>query len=454
MSIIKTVLKAVAVLLSGSLVKSLLDSIGHSLGLNLGGLTSLIAIAVMAFLTMSLLFPRKYFKDDVRRAFKKAFSFLLIWLMAALFSALFHIRYYIQIGFIAAFLSFVFVIRESPNSKIRLSGLRIVCKEEPLQPEDHAILLSLAPVPKVAFLHELGPSGFLKVLRGKARLRLRLPEDDFMESFEHRQTLKFKGSLTSFVEAVGKSFPSNTAILCEAKPSRELMKVEVASDNPQNLEEFKKILREAGPGPGHGMRQALEDWLSLKPYVTPVPGLLDINPSRLAGRLLIVGERGCAENLALQLCLSQLRRNSMVIVVDVKGRSEDAGDEIKRKLVEKGFRPSINRLRKKPVKAYRCHNGMEVVFTDEPCDEALFKKTLSKPIAAIWFRGLARNLDVNAPIKILTLRKPWVRSSFEADNVILLDCEKELVESFLPSRGFALEGRTVLVSQQGVRVLK
>ncbi|MEM3448876.1 MAG: hypothetical protein QXU11_06870 [Thermoproteota archaeon] len=41
MSIVKTVLKLGAILLSGSLVKSLLDSIGHSLGLNLGGLTSL-----------------------------------------------------------------------------------------------------------------------------------------------------------------------------------------------------------------------------------------------------------------------------------------------------------------------------------------------------------------------------------------------------------------------------
>jgi hypothetical protein len=453
MSIIKTILKLAAVLLSGSFVKRLLDSIGYSLGLDLGGLTSLIALAVMAFLAVSLLFPRKYFKDNARKAFKRAFSFLLIWLIASLFSALFRIRYYTQIGFIVAFLYVVFTVRESTNAKVRLSGLRIVCKEESVQPEDHTILLSLAPVPKVAFLHGFGLRGLLKVLRGKARLHLKLPEDAFMESFEHRQTLKLKGSLSSLVEAVGKSVTGNIAILCEAKPNRELMEVEVASDNTQALEGFMKILRGAGPGSGQGIQQALEEWLSLKPYVMPVPELLDLNPSQLAGRLLIVGARRDAENLALQLCLSQLRRNSMAIIMDVKGRSEDAGDEIKRKLVEGGFRPSKNRLRKKPIKTYRYHDGMEVVFAYEPSGEALLK-TLSKPVAAIWFRGLARNLDVNAPIKILTLKKPGVRSGFEADNLILMDCKKELVESFLPSRGFAFEGRTVLISQQGVRVLR
>lgn len=450
MSIIKTVLKLAAALLSGSLVKRLLDSIGYPLGLDLGGLTSLIAMAVMAFLTMFLLFPRNYLKDGVKRVFRRLFSFLLIWLMATLFSAFFHVKYYTQIGFIAGFLYILF-IREPPNAKIRL---RIVCREEPAQPEDHTILLSLAPVPKVAFLHGFSLRGLLKVLRGKARLHLKLPEDAFMESFEHRQTLKLKASLSSFTEAVGKSLTGDTAILCEAKPGKELMKVEAASDNPQALEEFKRILREASPGSVQGIRQALEEWFSMKPYVMPVPELLDLNPSRLAGRLLIVGERRNAENLALQLCLSQLRRNSMALVVDVKGKPEDAGDEIKRRLVEKGFKPSKNRLRKKPVKTYRHHNGMEVVFAGELSDEVLLKKTLSKPLTAVWFRGLARNLDVDAPIKILTLKKPWARSSFEADNVILVNCEKELIETFLPSRGVALEGRTVLISQQGVRVLK
>ncbi|MBO3832500.1 MAG: hypothetical protein FGF51_03830 [Candidatus Brockarchaeota archaeon] len=454
MGIIKTVLKLAAVLLSGSLVKRLLDSIGYSLGLDLGGLTSLISMVVMAFLTMSLLFPRNYFKENVRRIFKGAFSFLLIWLMSALFLDFFRIKHYTQIGFIAASLCVVFVTRKSLNAKIRLSELRIVCEEEAVQPEDHTILLSLAPVPKVAFLHGFDLGGLLKVLRGKARFHWKLPEDAFMESFEHRQTLKLKGSLSSFVEAVGKSATGNTAILCEAKPSRQLMKVEVASDNPQALEEFKKILKEAGQGSGQGLRQALEEWLSLKPYIMPVPWLIDLNPSRLAGRLLIVGERRDAEDLALQLCLSQLRRNSMAIVVDVKGISEDTEGEMKKTLVERGFKPSKNRLRKKPVKTYRHHGGMEVVFANGPSDEALLKKTLSKPLAAIWFRGLAGNLDVKAPIEILTLEKPWIRSGFEADNIILMHCKKELIESFLPSRGFALERRTVLISQQGVRVLK
>ncbi len=454
MSIIKTILKLAAVIVSGSFVKRLLDSIGFSLGLDLGGLTSLIAVAAMAFLTMSLLFPRKHFKNGLRRAFKRVFSFLLIWLTAAFFSALFHTRYYTQIGFIAAFLYVVLTVRKPPNAEIRLSRLRIVCKEEPAQPEDHAILLSLAPVPRVAFLHGFGPSGLLKVLTGRARLSLRLPEDVFIESFKHRQTLKLKASLSSLVEAVGKSVTGGIAILCEAKPARELMKVEAASDNPQALEGFAEVLRRAGPGSGQGVRQALEEWFSLKPYVTPVPGLLDPNPVRLAGRLLIVGERRNAEDLALQLCLSQLRRNSMSLVVEAKGRTGDTGDEVKRKLVEKGFKPTGNRLLKKPFETYRCRGGMEVVFAGEPSGEALLKKKQSKPVAAVWFRGIARSLDVNAPIKILTLKKPWVCSGFEADNVILMGCKKELVESFLPSRGLALEGRTVLISQQGVRVLK
>ncbi|MEM4169027.1 MAG: hypothetical protein QXY99_02950, partial [Thermoproteota archaeon] len=191
--------------------------------------------------------------------------------------------------------------------------------------------------------------------------------------------------------------------------------------------------------------------LSLKPYVNPAPELLDLNPSRLAGRLLIVGEEKGTEDLALQLCLSQLRRNTMIIIVDVKGRT---GDELKRRLVEKGFRPTGSRLRKKPVETYRCNGGMEVVFADEASGEALLEKPLSKPVAAIWFRGHARNLGVNAPIEILTLKKPRVCSGFEADNVILMGCRKEHVESFLPARGLAFEKRTVLVSKQGVRVLK
>ncbi|MGB9717731.1 MAG: hypothetical protein ACPL4E_04750 [Thermoproteota archaeon] len=451
MSIIKTVLKLAAVIVSGSLVKRLLDSIGRSLGLDLGGLTSLIAVAAMGFLAMSLLFPRKYFKNGLRRVFKRVFSFLLIWFMAAFFSALFHTGYYTQIGFVAAFLYVVLTVRKPPNTGIRL---RIVCEEEPAKPEDHTILLSLAPAPRVAFLHGFGPAGLLKVLTGRARLSLKLPEDVFIESFEHRQTLKLKGSLSSLVEAVVKSVASGVAILCEAKPARELMKVEVASDNPRALEGFTEMLRRVGAGSGQGVRQALEEWRSLKPYVTPVPELLDLNPVRLAGRLLIVGEERDAEGLALQLCLSQLRRNSVSLVVEVKGRTGDTGDEVRRRLVEKGFKHIGNRLLKKTVETYRRRDGMEVVFADEPSGGALLKRKLSKPVAAIWLRGLARNIDVNAPIKILTLRKPWVCSSFEADNVILMGCKKELVESFLPSRGFALEGRTVLISQQGVRVLK
>jgi len=325
MGITKTILKLAAVLLSGSMVKRLLDSIGYSLGLDLGGLTSLIAMAAMAFLTMSLLFPRKYFKNGLRRVFKRVFSFLLIWLIASLFSALFRIKYYTQIGFMVAFLCVVFGLRKSTNAKIRPIRLRIVCKEEFVRPENHMILLSLAPVPKVAFLHGFGLRGLLKVLMGKARLSPKLPEDAFMESFEHRQTLELKGSVSSFVETVGKNVTGSIAILCEAKPNGELMKVEVASDNPQALDGFTKILRGAGPGSAQGIQQALEEWLSLKPYVMPVPEPLDLNPSQLAGRLLIVGGRKDAEDLALQLCLSQLRRNSMALVVDVKGGSRMPG---------------------------------------------------------------------------------------------------------------------------------
>ncbi|NHV99880.1 MAG: hypothetical protein HA496_09610 [Thaumarchaeota archaeon] len=452
MSIVKTILKLVAVIVSGSLVKKLLDSIGYSLGLDLGGLTSLITVAAMVFLTIYLFSPGKYFKNGLRRVFEKVFSFLLIWLTAAFSSALFHTKYYTQIGFVVALLYIVLTIRKPVNIGIRLNRLRIVSKEEPAQPEDHMILLSLAPVPRVAFLHGFGPSGLLKLLTGGARLSLKLPEDVFIESFKHRQTLRLKGNLSTLVEAVGKGVTGSIAILCEAKPAREFMKIEVASDNPQALEGFTEKLKETGPGSQHGVRRALEEWLSLKPYVTPVPELLYPNPILLAGRLLIVGERRNAEDLALQLCLSQLRRNSVSLVVE--GRAGNVEDDVRMRLVEKGFKPSGNRLLKKPFETYRCRDGMEVVFADKPSGGAFLKKKPSKPLVAVWFRDLVQNLDVNAPIRILTLGKPWACSSFEADSIILIGCEKELVESFLPSRGLALEGKTVLVSRQGVRVLK
>lgn len=451
----RRILMLIIILLSGVLVKNLIDSFWRFSGLDPKGLPSLIVIVTMMFSATFLIPLKSSFKNRVKRVFKEVLLFLLIWLAASFSAAILHSSSYIQIGFLLALSFFFFRLGAFP--RVRRIGLRILCEEQPVELRAHTLLLSVAPVPKAVFLHGFGLKETARILKEGARIRLRLPEDVFMKSFKNRQTLEFRGSLSSLVETVRENIADGTAIMCEARPHEDSfkIKVEIASDSLQALRRLVESLSRLSPGPERSVEHALEDWRSLKPCVKPVSEALgfSLNPEPLAGRILIAGDRRDAEKLALQICLSQLRRDSIVLVTDDGEKPGDgSGSEngVEKLLVEKGFR-----LRKKPVKTYRGRDGAEVVFADSSSNKPLLKKISSKPVVAVWLRNRVQGLTVDAPMEILTSGEPQAHSGFEANSMILVNCERRLVESFLPFRyGFALEGKTVLVSQKGVRILR
>ncbi|MEM3647396.1 MAG: hypothetical protein QW334_04545 [Thermofilum sp.] len=450
--LIRKILVLMTILVAGALVKSLIDSAWRSLGLDPKGLSSLITIVIIGF-SATLLIPLKgSFKNRVRGLFKGLITFLSIWVAAAFSAAILHISSYIQIGLILA-LTYVFL---RLRTFTRLGGirLRILCEKQPVKLEGYTLLLSVAPVPKAVFLDGFSVRGAMRVFKGEARARLRLPEDVFMESFKHRQTLELRGSLSSLAEKAGEILPDGAAILCEAKPSGNSFKirVEIASDSPQSLKRLSEKLRRLSPEPVGSVEHALEKWCSLKPCVKPVSEVLgySFDTDLLTGRLLIVGDSERAEKLALEICLTQLRRNTVVLVTGGEGKAGDGlGDGVDKMLAEKGFR-----LSEKPVKTYRGRDGVEVVFAGNASSKALLKKTSSKPVVAAWLRNSNQCLMINAPVEVLTLGEPNAYLDFEAGGMILVECERSLAESFLPFRyGFAIEGKTALVSRKGVRIL-
>lgn len=439
----KKILMLVAVLLAGAFVKNVIDLFWHFSGLDTKGLSSLISLLTMAFLT-TFLIP---LKTRVKNIFKEALVFSSIWLAFSFSVALMRNPSYIQIGFLIAVPYASFRLGVFPKvGKIRP---RILCEEQPSELRGHALFLSVAPIPKTIFLHGFSLKSIILVLKRKARFCLRLPEDIFMNSFEHHQMLELRGSLSNFVEIVRENLEDGSAVLCEARFHKGSfrMRVEISSDSLHDLRRLAESLNELNPSPDWDIERTLEAWRLLKPCAKPIPGTSGFpNAGILAGRLLIVGDNGNAEKLALKICLSQLRKNSMVLVMDGKGRDGDGPwEEVEGLLTENGFRPE------KSVKTYRGRCGTEVVFADDLSNKALLKKISSKPIVAVWFRDRVEDL-VDAPIEVLTSKRPYTHTNFEANSMILVNCERSLIESFLPLRqGFVLEGKTILISQKGVR---
>lgn len=447
------ILKFIIILVAAALFKNLMDWIWRvSTGLDSNGLSSLITLLILAFSFMLLLPLGGPVKKKVRGFFNEVLVFLSIWMAASFSAALLHQPRHVPIGFIPALLYFFFRVGLIPSI-----GFRIICEDPLEEAEDHVILLSVAPTPSVAFIHGFGFSGFLKVLKREARILLKHPENVFIESFKHRQTLELKGSLSSFVRRIEASLTHESAILCEASPRKGFfkIKVKIASDNLQALRSIVEKLSTLDSNHDENTEIALDKWRTLNPCVKPVPralGETDLKPSWITGRLLIAGDQENAEKLALQICLSQLRRNTMIVV---SCSEEELRDSLFQNMVGKTLGERGFRFFEKPAKTWRARNGMEIVLANNLSNNALMKKASSKPIVAVWLRNSVQGFEFNAPVKILTSQEPYPHPGFEADNVMLTECSRRLAECFLPTgHGIALEGRTIMVSAREVRVLK
>lgn len=447
------ILMFIILLLAAAAFKNVIDSAWHvSTGLDSNGLSSLITLVILAFSSTLLLPLGNTTRKRVRRFFKEALIFLSIWLAASFSAALLHQPKHVSIGFIPALLYVFFRLGLIPSI-----GFRIICENPPEELKDHVVHLSVAPTPKVVFLQGFRLTGLLKVLKGEARIRLKHPENVFIKSFKHCQTLELRGSLSSFVRRIEESLTYEAAILCEASPRKSFFnfKVKIASDNSQALRSIVENLSRLDSDHDENFEIALEKWRALNPCVKTVSGALDeagLKPSWVTGRLLIAGEQENAEKLALQICLSQLRRNTMIII---SCDEESERDSLFQNMVGETLREKGFRFFEKPVKTWRTRNGMEIVLANSISNRALVKKVSSKPVVAVWLRNSAKGFETGAPVKILTSREPYLHLDFEADNIMLVDCDRRLVENFLPARhGPALEGRTVIVSAGEVRVLK
>jgi hypothetical protein len=446
------IIKILIILVAAAVFKNLIDLAWRvSTGLDSNGLSSLITIVILVF-SFALLLPLgNPVKKRVKRFFKETLIFLLIWVAASFSVALLHQPKHASIGFIPAILYFVFRLGLVPST-----GFRIICENPIGEAKDHAILLSVAPIPRVAFLHGFSPKGLLKVLKGEAIIRLNHPENVFIKSFKHRQTLELNGSLYSFASKVEASLTHEAAILCEARPRKGFfkIKVKIASDNSQVLRSIVEKLSKLDSNNDEDVEIVLEKWRALKPCVKPVSralGEAGLKPSWITGRLLIAGYQENAERLALQICLSQLRRNTMIII---RCSEEDLKDALSHNVIRKTLRENGFRFFEKTVETWRTRDGMEVVLANSVSNRVL-KKALSKPVVAVWLRNSAEDFEFDAPVKILTSPEPYPHPGFEADNVMLMECNRRLAEWFLPAGyGIALEGRTIMVSAGEVRVLK
>lgn len=450
---ISKILKFVAILLASAIFKNLVDSIWLVLtGLDSNGLSSLITVVILAFSPVLILPLGDSSKRRVRRFFKEALIFLLIWLAASFSAALLHQPGYTLIGSVPALLYILLRLGQIPSI-----GFRIICEDQLGELKDQTLLLSVAPAQRVVFLQRFGFKGLLKVLKGEARIRSKIPEELFIKTFKHCQTLEFSGNLYSFVKRVEEGLTNEVAILCEARPRKDFfnINVKIASDNPQSLRDIVGRVSKLDPDCNENIEMALEKWRSLKPYIKSSGALDDagLKPDWIRGRLLIAGNQEDVEKLALQICLSQLRRNAMVLILCDERDLE--GDPIFKKIIERtleerGFRPF-----EKPAKTYRNREGMEIVFIDDFSNKALTKKVSSKPVVALWLRNHVQGFDANSPVKLLTLREPCSHLDLEVDNMMLVNCNRSLVECFLPVRhGLALEGKMAMVSAEEVKVLR
>jgi len=301
-----------------------------STGLDSNGLSSLITIIVMSF-SLTLLFPIANNKrKNLNRFFKEVFIILFIWIFSSFSAALFHQPRHASIGLIPVF--FYVFIRLSLSKSV---GLRIVFEKYSYPdslPKGNSILMWLAPTPRIFISSGIGLRSILKVLKKEARIVIKTPEEIFVRSFSNVRVFELQGSLASFVRVVVEGWRREAAILCEAKPIEGFFKlrVKIASDDMQVLnniaERFTKLDYE------EDLKWAFEKWLSLKPCVKPIELSHNnslLQPERIPERIIVTGAVEEAEKFALQACLSQLRNNSTILIVD------GCGDPVFGKTLEK-----------------------------------------------------------------------------------------------------------------------
>jgi len=445
------ILSFAAILLVGIAVNKFLESLWLAYtGLSSSGLSSLAALIIMAFsLTMLLPFKRES-RARINRVFRQVSIFLLVWITASFTAALLNQPKHASIGLIPAFL-YAF-------SKIgvrKVVGFRIILESEEYSSisRSNTLLMWVAPTPRVFATQGFGLRSILNVLRGRAKIAVNTSGETFIKSFKNTRVVELQGSLKSFVETVAENRSRETAIVCEAKPvsGSFRIRVRIASDDTQALERVVNSFSRLDSR--EDLKQALEKWLSLKPCVKPIKlakNGVSLQPEEVPERLLIAGNSEGVEELALQACLSQARRNSAIIIVD--GSEENVFESrVWRKLEAEGFKPCRNR-----AKTLRNSNGTEVTLVKKSSlKEELIHKASSKPIVAAWLREYQEDPGFNAPLKVLTCSTPEAKPVSEADGLLLLNPERELLSCFMPERYcLSLQGKTVMVSVDGVRVLK
>ncbi|MEM1557615.1 MAG: hypothetical protein QXT26_00360 [Thermoproteota archaeon] len=440
------ILSFAIVLLIGIAIKHFLESLWLVFtGLDSNGLSSLVALIAMAF-SFTLFLP---LKDGSRirmnRLFKEVFIFSFIWISVSFSMALLHQPKHVSIGLIPA-LFYVFLRLSIPT----IIGLKVILEEYSEIRRDDTILMWVAPTPRIFVTQGIGLRSILGILRGKAKATITTSGDLFVKSFKNIRIVELQGSLASFVRTVADIWNREVAIVCEAKPEKGLFKlrVKIASDDKQVLNNIVKNLSKLDGK--EDLKWALEKWLSLKPCVKPIKlanSSVLLKPGIVPERLFVAGSIEEAERFALQACLSQLRSNSMILIIN--GEEDPVFEsKIEKALKAECFKPNRSRLR-----TFAAHGKIEAVLIRKTdLKEKLIRKISSKPLVAVWLRECSEDLDLNTPLKVLTcsMHKPIL----EADGLLLLDPDKSILDSFIPARyGFSLQGKTVMVSANGVRIL-
>ncbi|MGQ9479109.1 MAG: hypothetical protein ACUVQ0_03675 [Thermoproteota archaeon] len=441
-NIAKIIIFIIILLILPSLGKTIESAWMLLTGYTSNGLSSLATLLLLAF-SITLILP---LKDPLRNRFKgffkKALVFLTIWMTISFFVALMGQSRHAPIGFAASIL-YLCVKHLGPGK-----SWRIICEETSLNHERQGILLSIAPSPRIVFLHRLDFNGLLCIVRRRSRVVSKTPEKVFMKSFKYSRSLEFQGSLLSLASILEEIRDPEVVVLCEAVQRRESLKVSVriASDNPGLLNRVSQSLSRIKHDYPEDFEAAFEKWYNLKSCVKPVTGPegLNIPYELIYGRTLIVGE---ADDFALQVCLSQLRRNSMILIVGNR-------DPVFEEKVRMSIKAGCLRQRGIGLRACKAGNGVEIFFA-EGCEIDPLRKWFSKPLVAVWFRDPSMFFDIDAPVKLITARSAEEGSRLEVDKTILVNCNSSLAEYFLPTGyGLLLQGRTILLTNGEVRILK
>lgn len=415
-------------------------------GFDSNGLSSFFTILLIAF-SFTLLLPLKN-ENRIRISgvFKKVFIFMLIWISASFSIALLHQPKHASMGLIPAVL---YALLKLVNPRF---NLKILLREYSEAPPSSTILMWVAPTPRVLFAQGLGLRSILKVLKGEAKIAINTSGEAFVKSFKNIRVIELQGSLASFVKTVASNWNRETAIVCEAKPGEGFFKirVKIASENAQILNNIaKRFPKLEGE---EDLNWALNKWLSLKPCVKPIlfsDYKVSLPPDIVPERLLIVGDAEDTNRFALEACLSQLRTNSKILILN-GGEDPCFEGNVEKMLGEKGFKPCGRSL----PKTFKTRRGMEVVILKKTdLNGKLIDEVSSKPLVAAWLKDCSEDPELNLPLKILTYTKLEPKSFLEADGLLLLNPSREVLDNFLPTRqGFSLLGRTVMVSTRGVKV--